>query len=324
MIAVRGGRANGRAERRVGCSGSMFSPAVGGSLYSSGLSSRVLSSRVLGCAGLMALGVACSEGQYNPPSGGGGSGSSAAGASGMTGTAGSGTSAVGGSAGTPGSAGSAGSGPGGATQVYTFQSSLEGFAINYYCTGPAANETCTMVQAQAAAPAGDAGTDAGDSADATAPAEPAASSDFYALEQDGTVGEATPGSAKLTLNFTAGTQSANLAINYGSGTTPGIDLEGKTVRAQVRIEPGAPPTTYAKMYIKTGATFYYADSGQITLVPGSWVPVTFPTAGTPSYPLAPDPTQYLVGDVREIGLEIAATGIAAAAPAVIHLDTVSY
>jgi hypothetical protein len=235
----------------------------------------------------------------------------------MTGTAGSGTSGAGGSAGMMGSAGSS---SGAVTQLYAFASSLEGFTINRYCTGPAANEACTDVQAQAPAAAADAGTDAGDSADATTPATPPPASDFYTLAQDGTVGEAAPGSAKVTLNFTTGTQSANFAINFSTG----VDLTGKTVRAQVRIEPGAPSTTYAKMYLKTGVGYYYADSGQVTLIPGTWIPVSFATTAPPSYPMPVDATLYLLGDVREIGMELAATGIAAAATAEIHIDTISY
>lgn len=309
MIASRGARAKGRQQQRgrMSSSSSTLWPAPSSAFYA----------RVMG-VGMIGLSVACSEGSDTPPIGGGGSGSGSGGSSGMTGTAGSGSgsSGAGGSAGAQGSAGSGPTAPG---QVYDFGSSLEGFAINYYCTGPAPNAACAAPLAPPA-PAGDAGT----AADATAPVEPAPANDFYTLVQDSTVGEANPGSAKLSLNFTAGTQSLNFAINYGSLTVPGIDLTGKTVRAQVRIEPGAPPTTYAKMYVKTGSDYYYADSGQVTLVPSSWVTLSFAAGGTPAYPVPTNPAQYLLGDVREIGLEIAATGIAAAATAEIHIDTVSY
>jgi hypothetical protein len=302
MIAMCGGRAGGQGQRRAGLASRVLSCCARGACYVS----------------LIGTAVACSEGQYNPPIGGNMSAQAgSAGQTGSGGSAGSGTSGAGGSAGTTGGAGTAGNGSGTATQVYNFGSSLEGFAINYYCLGPVANTNCPDMQAPPPVAAGDAG------ADATAPEGPPPN-DFYTLEQDGTVGEATVGSAKLSLNFTTGTQSANFAINYGSGTAPGIDLRGKTVRAQVRVEPGAPPTTYAKMYIKTGSTYYYADSGQVTLVPSTWVSVSFSTATPPSYPMPTDAALYLLEDVREIGLEIAATGIAAATTAVIHIDTVSY
>jgi hypothetical protein len=167
----------------------------------------------------------------------------------------------------------------------------------------------------------DAGLDAGDAG--AAPEQPVLS-DFFTLEQDPSLGSPAPGSAKLTLHFSSGAQSANFASNFGSGTEPGIDLAGKTLQAQVRVEAGAPATTYAKMYIKTGATYYYADSGQKTLVADSWTVLSFAGFGAPSYPTSTDPTLYTLGDVREIGLEIGATDIPSALTAVVHIDSVSY
>lgn len=274
------------------------------------------------CVAVVSLGVACSEEQYNPPIGGGGSSTvAAAGSAGLSGSAGSGTSNNGGSAGAAGGAGGV-SGASTPTKVYAFQSSLEGFFINYYCTGPAVNTNCTQLQAAQPAELPDAGADAGDDAGA-APEQPVVN-DFFTLEQDPSLGSPAPGSAKLTLRFTGGAQSANFAINFGSSTESGIDLAGKTLQAQVRVEAGAPATTYAKMYIKTGATYYYADSGQRTLLPDTWTPITFAGFGAPSYPSTPDATLYTLGDVREIGMEFGATDIAAPLTAAVHIDTVSY
>ena len=92
----------------------------------------------------------------------------------------------------------------------------------------------------------------------------------------------------------------------------------------MRLEAGAPATTYAKMYIKTGASYYYADSGQRALVADAWIPITFSAFGAPSYPTAPDAALYTLGDVREIGIEFGATDIPAPVAAAIHIDTVSY
>ena len=78
--------------------------------------------------------------------------------------------------------------------------------------------------------------------------------------RDAAVGDPQPGSLKLTLQLTTGTQSANVALNYAMG----INLTGKTVRAQVRVEPGTTAMT-AKFYIKTSMTYYYADGGQVNL-----------------------------------------------------------
>jgi len=273
------------------------------------------------CVVTACLGVACSEEQYNPPIAGGGSTTvAAAGSAGQSGSAGSGTSSDG------GSAGAAGAGGAGAedtsTKVYAFQSSLEGFFINYYCTGPVVNTNCIQLQAQPATDVADAGVDAGD--DAGAGLQQPVVNDFFTLEQDPSLGSPAPGSAKLTLRFSAGSQSANFASNFGSGTEPGVDLAGKTLQAQVRMEAGGPATTYAKMYIKTGATYYYADSGQRTLSADSWTTLTFAGFGAPSYPTAPDAALYTLGDVREIGIEIGATDIAAPVTASIHIDSVSY
>jgi hypothetical protein len=262
--------------------------------------------------------LACSEGQYNPPL-------STAGAGGMTGSAGAGGgsagsgtsgSGVGGSSGS-GSAGSAGAGNSGPGQLYAFTSGLEGFSVNYFCTGPAVGVNCAQVTAQPAEVV-DAGVDAGDAAP---PVTPPAGNDFYELVQDGSVGDPDPGSAKLTLQLSTGTQSANVAINYGSGTVAGVNLTGKTIRAQVRVEAGAAPIT-AKMYIKTSGTYYYADGGQVNLIADTWVSATM-NPGIPSYPTAPDAAQYLINDVREIGLEISAVA-ATAVPAVVHIDTLQY
>jgi hypothetical protein len=274
------------------------------------------------CVAAVCLIGACSEEQYNPEIGAGGSSSSsaAAGSAGQSGSAGSGASNTAGSAGV-GGLGAGGAGASTVTQLYAFQSSLEGFFINYYCTGPAVNTSCTQLQASQPADVPDAGADAGD---AGAGAEQPVMNDFFTLEQDPSLGEPAPGSAKLTLRFTSGAQSANFAMNFGSGTEPGIDLAGKTLQARVRVEAGAPATTYAKMYVKTGASYYYADSGQITLLADSWSTISFSGFGAPSYPSAPDPTLYTLGDVREIGMEIGATEIAAPVAAVIHIDSVSY
>lgn len=269
------------------------------------------------CVAFACLGSACSEEQYNPPIGGGGSSSSvaAAGTGGQSGSAG-GTSNDGGSAGAAGSAGGA-AGAGNddmAMKVYAFESSLQGFFINYYCSGPAMNTNCMQLDP----PSQGEGSDAGGE-----PEQPMMN-DFFTLEQDPSLGTPAPGSAKLTLRFTTGAQSANFASNFGSATEPGIDLAGKTLQAQVRVEAGAPATTYAKMYIKTGATYYYADSGQKPLVADSWTPLTFAGFGAPSYPTAPDAALYTLGDVREIGLEIGATDVASAVTAEVHIDSFSY
>jgi len=272
----------------------------------------------LSCGLALACGVgavACDDFQSNPvpPSGGSsGSGASSGGSAGSAGSSGSG-----GASG--GAAGSSGAGGGGSTPttVYDFSDSLEGFAINYYCLGPANAQNCSAVTA-VPAPEVDAGADAGaDAGDAGAATPPA--NDFYAVTQDPTVGDPALGSAKIELNFTAGEQTAVLALNYAVGA----NVTGKTITARVLVDAGAPATTSAKLYIKTGANFYYADRGAITLIAGTWLTLTYDTGLPPVYPAAPT-AEYALTDVREIGIEIAATAITSPALTVVHVDTIQY
>jgi hypothetical protein len=259
--------------------------------------------------------LACSEAENDPmpplrgSAASGGAGGGAAGSAGSAGTSGTGG-ASGGSAGTSGAGGAGSSTP---TLVYDFTDSLEGFAINYYCLGPANAQNCSPVTA-APAPEADAGADAGD-----AGAAPPAANDFFNVTQDPAVGDPALGSAKVELNFTAGEQTAILARNYAVGA----NLTGTTITARVLVDAGAPATTSAKLYIKTGATFYYADRGAITLIAGTWLTLTYDTGLPPVYPAVPT-AEYALSDVREIGIELAATGIATPALTVVHVDSVTY
>jgi hypothetical protein len=258
--------------------------------------------------------VACAEGENNPmpetggaAGSGGTSGSGAGGSAGAAGTSGT-AGASGGGAGTSGAGGAGSATP---TTVYDFNDSLEGFAITYYCLGPANSQNCSPA-AGPPAPAADAG--AGDAGAVTAPA-----TDFYAVTHDPAVGDPAVGSAKVELNFTAGEQTAILALNYAVG----VNVTGKTITARVLVDAGAPATTSAKLYIKTGAGFYYADRGAITLIAGTWLTLTYDTSLPPVYPMTTT-AEYLLSDVRELGIELSATGIAAPAPAVVHIDTIQY
>ena len=270
------------------------------------------------CCGLalsLAVGaVACSEEEGEPmaplrgSAASGGTGAGAAGSAGSAGTSGTGG-ASGGSAGTSGAGGGGSSTP---TTVYDFSDSLEGFAINYYCLGPANGQNCSAVAA-APAPEVDAGVDAGD-----AGAAPPSANGFYSVAHDPAVGDPA-GSAKIEVNFTAGEQTAVFALRYAVGA----NLTGKTITARVLVDAGAPATTSAKLYIKTGANSYYADRGAITLIAGTWLTLTYETGLAPVYPSTPT-AEYVLADVREIGIELAATGIATPALTVVHIDSIQY
>jgi hypothetical protein len=276
-----------------------------------------------GCALLCAaaLALACSstnkfpDGQFGDGVASGGS----AGAGGSTASTGNaGTSAAIGTAGS-GTAGSAGQGASntspGLTQVYDFETSLGGFRINYYCSDA---NTCVSVSATPAPSAADAGADAGDAgADAAAPSA-APASDFVRASFDPAVGNPEPGSAKIEVQFSGPGQVAEFAINPAS-----VNLTGKTLTARITMDPGSPGGSTAKLYVKTGVNYLYADSGQITLVAGSWSTLTY---STPSY-IAMPTTDYDSSDVREIGIEMAppaSPALTVLAPAVIHIDSIEY
>lgn len=257
------------------------------------------------------------DGQFDPVASGGAAGAPTSTASGgSAGTAGNG--AANGTAGS-GAAGSAGQGAGGMnpalTQVYDFKTSLGDFRINYYCSDA---NTCVSVSAVPASSTSDAGTDAGDAGTDAAVAGGAATNDFVVASFDGSVGNPDPGSAKIIAQFSGPGQVAEFAINPSS-----VNLTGKTITARITMDPGSPGGSTAKLYVKTGPNYLYADSGQITLAAGTWSTLTY---STPSY-IAMPTTDYDSADVREIGIEMAppaSPALMVLAPAVIHIDTIEY
>lgn len=245
-----------------------------------------------------------------------GSGLPARGAAGAGGgTAGSAAGSSGGSAGAPADGPSNAGGPGGGgapavtTEAVSFQSDLEGFRINYYCSGnPPA---CTPVMAAAA------DADAGVADAGAGPVTPA--NDFVSAVFDPAEGEPEPGSARITLQFSADGQLADFARNFGDGMTAGLNLTGKVLTARARVEAGGAPTVAAKFYIKTGMTYSYADSGETQLSPGTWSTLRYQS---PSY--ISDAAVYDIADVREIGIEILGRGAVAPTTTIVHLDTIEY
>lgn len=261
---------------------------------------------------------ACSDDNGPAPVAAAGSSSANAGAGGGAGAGGSSAGAGGGgAAGTGGSAGAGGAGslvPPSPSLTYAFASSLDGFAVNYFCTAPG---ICASATPQQPPPVlADAGSDAGNAdAGESDGGSPPGGLPFYALTHDSAVGSPDVGSARLAIQFNGPGQLVDFALNI-----PTVNLTNKLLKAQVRLEAGGPATT-AKMYIKTGATYVYADSGQANLVEGTWVSLAYPNVAGGGYisnVVAYDPV-----DTREIGIEIAA-GPASLAPAIVHIDTVAY
>jgi hypothetical protein len=200
--------------------------------------------------------------------------------------------------------------------VHTFDTSVEGFRINYICTGlgPNGMATCMSITVQEPALVGDAGTDAGDAAPPSegSPAEP--DNGLATVSHDPALGDPQPGSIEIDIDFTAAGQLAVLALNFDS-----TDLTSKPISARVRVEAGAPPQVGGKLYIKTGENYVYADSGQVTLTPGMWTTLSYVM---PSF--VADAAMYNVADVREVGIEFAIPMATTFTPAVIHVDTFQY
>ena len=249
--------------------------------------------------------AACGEGSAVPP-GTGGTGGSPSGTAG-TGTGGSSAGAGGGGAGTTaGGTGGAGGGTSGMTETLDFETDLEGFAVNYYCT---ATNTCMQVEA-APAPATDAGADAGNAGPVPI------SNELVVLSYDSTEGSPDPGSARLEIQFSAAGQQVQLAYNTPNTDEGAINMEGKIVTAQVRTDVAG---SSAKMVLKSTGTYIYADGGQVPLVAGAWTPVSY-TPGNPMNFMNPG---FLITDIREIGLSFETT-VMVLTPTVINVDTVQY
>lgn len=265
---------------------------------------RALGAGLALVCGLNSMG--CSDDGAEPPGASGGTSGAGASTGNNDGTSGSSTGGTAG-AGATTSMGGTGGGGSGITTAYTFDSDVQEFRINWVCLGTG---NCMAIDAPVVPAPVDAG--AGDAA--APPVEPPPDNGLATVTHDAAVGSPSPGSLQLDINFTAAGQSAVLALNIDS-----TDLTAKPISAQVTVDTGAPATLSAKLYVKTGEAYTWADQGEITLVPGTWLPLTYIT---PTY--FADMAAYNIADVREIGIEFAIPNATSFTPAVIHVDTVRY
>jgi hypothetical protein len=140
------------------------------------------------------------------------------------------------------------------------------------------------------------------------------------------VGNPANGSILLELPFSGPTQKISFEVNVASDGV-GVDLTGRSISAQVRIDSGLAldPMNPAgvKLYVKTGETSFYADSGFINIQPGTeWQTFTWSNVSIPVYPSPPG--AHAPADVRQVGLEFATGAAGTYAAATVHLDTVVY
>jgi len=245
-------------------------------------------------AGVLVLATACSEGSDSTASTAGTGGGGSGGRAGSSGTSAGGMGATGATGGSSsgGTSGSAGSGGSGASpsfeKSWTFASGLEGWDKLY--GSPASLKTDAMVTAD--------------------PAD----------------GSPDKGSVKIEIPFSAADQKLDVGINL---STP-ADLTGKTLSAMIKLDSGLSTGTSnpggAKLYVKSGAGFVFADGGWNNLSVGGFTKITRNPANPGFVDTANEAGAFNQADIREIGVEIAtgSTATATWSAAVVHLDTVGY
>ena len=202
----------------------------------------------LGGAALILAAIGCSSSSNgNDASGGGGSKGGAAGTSAGTSAAGASgdTSAAGGSGGTS----AAGGGDGAVTPAlsYTFDSTVQGFALQTYV------DTGTYKNLGALA------------ADAAIPAN------YPTVSVNTTAGSPSPGSLQIVATFTDYQQYVEVFIAPQT-----MDLTGKTIYAQVQAT--TPFDGGAFIYADSGSSFLYGSGLGVGLPAGSWTPLTLDLA----------------------------------------------
>lgn len=258
--------------------------------------------------------LGCSEGSSDPlPAAGSGTAGSGGSGAGQTGTSGSGGSATAGtssggtsSAGTS-AGGSGGSGPA-ATPIILFDfpapADIEGWQFAFA-------DPASLIPVPVAADAGD------------VPAQ-----EGVATAQHDAMGDpaGNAGSILLQLPFTGPAQKISFEGSVVTNDV-GVDLRSHSISARISVvsgysaDPMNPPGL--KLYVKTGATFFYADSGYQNIAPGSdWQTFTWANVSTPQYPVAPYPAEFDPADVRQIGIEFDTGSAGTYSAATVRLDTV--
>lgn len=167
----------------------------------------------------------------------------------------------------------------------------------------------------------------------SSPATLAAASD---VSHDATEGNPDPGALRIVIPFAAtqtggaeGNQKVHLGASVGNASADetALDLTGKTIRARFKLVEGLTTDTAnpggAKLYVKSGEEFLWADGGWTNIETLNWMALTINVSSPVYKTVGFDPT-----DIREIGIEIATSGGVAAttglAPATVLIDSVLY
>ena len=153
--------------------------------------------------------------------------------------------------------------------------------------------------------------------------EPASIAGMTAASWDAAAGDPANGSAKLDIAFSATSQKLDFSIALSSA-----NLSGKTLTARVRLDSGLSGDTSnpggAKLYVKSGSNYVYADGGWNNMDSSKgWVTLTLSVTSPSGF--VQNPAQYMPSDIREIGIEFA-TGSSGSSYSTghVHVDTVGY
>jgi hypothetical protein len=139
-------------------------------------------------------------------------------------------------------------------------------------------------------------------------------------ELDLSDGNPTNGSVKLTIPFTAPSQTLLFARLYNNP----VNMTGATITAKIKLDSGliTGPTDIGQAFIalKTTAAYVYAAGPDITLDPSAgWMTITA-NADAPSAGLFPG---YTSCEVRELDVIIQTGQAGNYRQAVVHIDTIS-
>src|SRR5262249_53131565 len=109
------------------------------------------------------------------------------------------------------------------------------------------------------------------------------------LAWTGAAGDPQPGAARVTFDFTAASQMALVAINLDAP----LDLAGATLSARIQLVSGLSTSASfpggAQLYVKTGATYSYANGARTDLrAADGWTTVALDV----SAPAYHDPSTY--------------------------------
>jgi hypothetical protein len=278
-----------------------------------GAPTQAFSFSALPCLALLASSfmLGCSEGTSDPLAAAGSATAGSAGTSGgQTGSSGSGGSG-GGTAGT--SAGGTGGGSGGTGPTteplilfdFPAAADVEGWQFAFA-------DPIGLIPQQVAADAG----------------EPPVEEGVATAEHDA-MGDPTgnPGSVRLVLPFAGPSQKISFEGSVATNEM-GVDLTGHSISARIAVlsgystDPMNPPGL--KLYVKTGAAFFYADSGYQNIAPGSdWQTFSWGNVSNPQYPMPPYPADFDPTDVRQIGIEFDTGAAGSYSSATVLLDTVA-